>query len=199
VVVVTEGNSALVASSDLLTTLRLEGLDSSLGWLMVGGDLGDDGLVRIAGWDEALRRARLAVASELLGLGRAMLDLARTHALERHQFGQPIARFQAVRHRLADALVALEAASSAIGAAWNDGLSLSAVMAKSVAGRSARIAAGHAQQVLAGIGFTSEHPFHLHLRRVLVLDQLFGGTGRSARSLGQLILESGKLPEFGGL
>ena len=38
-----------------------------------------------------------------------MLDLARTHALERVQFGRPIARFQAVRHRLAEALVAVEA------------------------------------------------------------------------------------------
>ena len=46
---------------------------------------------------------------ETLGASRAMLALAREHALERVQFGRPIASFQAVRHRLAESLVAVEA------------------------------------------------------------------------------------------
>ena len=51
-------------------------------------------------------------------------------------------------------------------------------MAKALAGRGARTAARHCQQVLAGIGFTTEHEFHRYVRRVIVLDQLFG-TSRS--------------------
>ena len=49
-----------------------------------------------------------------------------------------------------------------------------AAMAKAIAGRSARTAARHCQQVLAGIGFTTEHALHRYVRRVLVLDELFG-------------------------
>ena len=95
------------------------------------------------------------------------------------QFDRPIAGFQAVRHRLADSLVAIEAADAAAHAAGDDGSPLTAALAKAVAGRSARTVARHAQQVLAGIGFTTEHPLHLYVRRALVLDHLLG----DARSL----------------
>ena len=47
-------------------------------------------------------------------LGRAMLALARQHALDRVQFGRPIASFQAVRHRLAETLVAIEGAEATL-------------------------------------------------------------------------------------
>ena len=47
-------------------------------------------------------------------------------------------------------------------------------MAKAVAGRQARTTARHCQQVLAGIGFTTEHPLHHYVRRTLVLDALLG-------------------------
>ena len=103
-----------------------------------------------------------------------MLELARTHALERVQFGRPIATFQAVRHRLAESLVALEAAAALLDAAWEDPSPVTAGMAKAFAGRSARTVARHCQQVLAGIGFTTEHPLHLSVRRTIVLDQLLG-------------------------
>ena len=72
-------------------------------------------------WDAA-RRARSARPSRTRSRARAatMLDLARTHALERVQFGRPIASFQAVRHRLADALVAIEALDATLGAAGDE-------------------------------------------------------------------------------
>lgn len=47
-------------------------------------------------WDDAVALARLAVGHELGGTMRAMVDLAREHALERVQFDRPIAGFQAV-------------------------------------------------------------------------------------------------------
>src|SRR5262249_46115684 len=58
-----------------------------------------------AAWQSAVALSRRAVAHQIAGATRTMLELARTHALERVQFGRPIARFQAVRHRLADVLV----------------------------------------------------------------------------------------------
>jgi alkylation response protein AidB-like acyl-CoA dehydrogenase len=110
------------------------------------------------------------------------------------QFGRPIAMFQAVRHRLAETLVAIEGAAAVLDAAWLDHDPLTAAIAKATAGRAARVTARHCQQVLAGIGFTTEHPFHHYLRRILVLEQLLGGTDRLTRELGREILARRQLP-----
>jgi alkylation response protein AidB-like acyl-CoA dehydrogenase len=123
-----------------------------------------------------------------------MLELGCDHALERVQFGQPIATFQAVRHRLADTLVAIETAEAALSAAWEDESPQTAAMAKALAGKAARTASRHGQQVLAGIGFTTEHPFHRFVRRVLVLDELFGAARTLTRTLGDDLLRTRQLP-----
>ena len=54
--------------------------------------------------------------------------------------------------------------------------------------------ARHCQQVLAGIGFTTEHPLHLSVRRAIVLDQLLGAGTALTRALGTHILSSATLP-----
>ena len=145
-------------------------------------------------WDAAVALARLAVAHELVGVSRAMLELAREHALGRIQFGRPIGSFQAIRHRLAETLVAIEMAEAVLDAAWLDGSPDTAAMAKAVAGRAARTTARHSQQVLAGIGFTTEHPLHRYIRRTPVLDGLFGGTSTLTRALGRQLIEDRQLP-----
>ena len=147
-----------------------------------------------ADWPAALPLGQLALGHELVGAGRTMLELARTHALERMQFGRPIGSFQAVRHRLAESLVALEAAAALLDAAWEDPSPVTAAMAKAFAGRSARTVARHCQQVLAGIGFTTEHPLHRSVRRTIVLDQLLGAGSVLTRTLGADILSSATLP-----
>lgn len=147
-----------------------------------------------APWAEAVAAGQRALAHELIGSMAAMLELARAHALERIQFGQPIAGFQAVRHRLADSYVALAAARAAAEAAWDDGTPHTAGVAKAIAGRNARLVAKHAQQVLAGIGFTAEHRFHQHLRRVLLLDGLLGDAKHLTRAQGAELLRSRRLP-----
>jgi hypothetical protein len=125
-------------------------------------------------WEGAIAAGRRAVAHQLAGACRTMLALARAHAVERMQFGRPIARFQAVRHRLAEALVAVEALEATLTAAWDEPVPMTAALAKASAGRTARTVARHCQQVLAGIGFTTDHPFHRFLKRVLALEGLFG-------------------------
>ena len=105
-----------------------------------------------------------------------MLSLARQHALDRVQFGRPIASFQAVRHRLAETLVAIEGAEATLNLPGEDNPDLTALLAKAAAGKAALTAAKHCQQVLGGIGFTAEHDLHHHVKRVLVLDGLLGSS-----------------------
>jgi len=195
-VVVAEADGGPVAFTVKASSLELRpvrGLDPALGIVEVTGDL-NAAAGRPVDWEAAASVGQLAVGHELVGLARAMLELARQHALDRVQFGRPISSFQAIRHRLAESLVAVEAADGLLAAAWEDPSPVMAAMAKGLAGRSARAVARHAQQVLAGIGFTTEHPLHRYVRRTIVIDQLLGASSVLTRQLGEDVLERGTLP-----
>jgi hypothetical protein len=198
VVAATErGDTALAVPTASLILDNVGGIDPNNGLLRVTGeDIGTYADVgpTSADWTSAVARARLAIGHELVGVSRKMLELARQHALGRVQFGLPISSFQAIRHRLAETLVAIEMADAMLDSAWLDGKSNTAAMAKAVAGRQARTGARHCQQVLAGIGFTTEHPFHLYLRRALLLDGLFGTSASLTRVLGQEMIGAAQLP-----
>jgi hypothetical protein len=188
-----EGAAAVAVPAAHLDQRRLRGIDPSMRLVALSGEV-DRGDARSVDWAEATHVAQLAIGHELVGASRSMLELARTHALERVQFGQAIAKFQAVRHRLAETLVAIETAQAMLDAAWEDGSTTSSAMAKSLAGRGARITSRHCQQVLAGIGFTTEHEFHRYARRIVVLDQLFGSSRTLTRDLGSSVIERRELP-----
>ncbi|MGP2441188.1 acyl-CoA dehydrogenase family protein [Streptomyces sp. JW3] len=141
-----------------------------------------------------LSEGRRALGWWLLGTGRAMLALARRHVLDRHQFGRPLASFQALRHRLAETHVALEGAEAVLTAPVRD--DTSALLAKAAAGRAALTAARHCQQALGGIGFTAEHDMHRHLKRALVLDGLLGSARELTREAGTLLLREGRAPRL---
>jgi len=189
-----EKDLAFDVSTAALDLRPVRGVDPWLGLVEVTGEVAGAETQPVMGWDAAVAVGRLAVGHELVGGSRTMLTLAREHALERIQFGRPIATFQAVRHRLAETLVAIEAAQAALDGAWLDRSPQAAAMAKAVAGRSARTAARHCQQVLAGIGFTTEHPLHRYVRRVLVLDQLLGSSNVLTKQLGTELLRTRQLP-----
>lgn len=140
-----------------------------------------------------LAAGRRALGWWLVGSSRAMLALAREHALSRTQFGKPVASFQAIRHRLAETLVAIEGAEATLHAATDDFTSL---LAKAVAGQAALTAARHCQQVLGGIGFTNEHELHRHVKRVLVLDGLLGSARELTREAGALLRAHGSAPRL---
>ena len=149
-----------------------------------------------------LTAGRRALGWWLTGVGRAMLGLARSHALDRVQFGRPIASFQAVRHRLAETLVALDGAEATLLAAADeaggaDGIG--SMLAKAAAGHAALTAARHCQQVLGGIGFTAEHGLHRHVRRALVLDGLLGSARELTREAGLLLRREGCAPRLADL
>ena len=193
--VVVAGAQAVVVDTASLDRRPVRGLDPRLGLVEVtfDGVAAASGPAPVA-WDEAVAAGRRALAHELVGVSRSMLRLARDHAVERIQFGRPIAMFQAVRHRLAEALVAIEGADAVAGAAWDDGTPLTAALAKAGAGRAARTTAKHCQQVLAGIGFTTEHPFHTYVRRAFVLDHLLGDARALTQELGAGLLDDRRLP-----
>jgi alkylation response protein AidB-like acyl-CoA dehydrogenase len=126
-----------------------------------------------------------------------MLELARTHALDRTQFGRPIASFQAVRHRLAETLVALDGAEAVLAAAEDRSatgpadIELASLLAKAAAGQAALTTARHCQQVLGGIGFTAEHALHIHVKRALLLDGLLGSARELTREAGRRLMADG--------
>ncbi|MET9039360.1 acyl-CoA dehydrogenase family protein [Streptomyces mirabilis] len=146
-----------------------------------------------AGDPVPLAAGRRALGWWLLGTGRAMLALARSHVLDRTQFGRPLASFQAVRHRLAETLVALDGAEATLLAAEDD---LGCLLAKAAAGQAALTAARHCQQVLGGIGFTAEHDLHRHVRRALVLDGLLRSGRELTREAGRLVREGRSAPRL---
>ncbi|MFI0350109.1 acyl-CoA dehydrogenase family protein [Actinomadura sp. 9N407] len=206
-VVVAEDDGALrafVVETGELETRPVGGVDPRLGLVTVEGRgiAASGGADVTAGWADALSAGRAALAHELVGVSRTMLRLAREHAVTRIQFGRPIGSFQAVRHRLADGLVAIESAEAAAGAAIEaagpgPGVQVPATpagMAKALAGRNARTVARHCQQVLAGVGFTEEHDFHHCFRRVLTLDGLLGDARSLTRELGEELLRDRRLP-----
>ena len=176
---------------DGVTVCPVGGIDPALGMVEVTGDLS---VSPPDAWSAAVAAGQVALAHELVGASKAMLQLACDHAVERIQFGRPIAAFQAVRHRLAESFVAIDGADGAVGAAWEVESPMNAALAKAIAGRSARIVARHCQQVLAGVGFTTEHPFHRYLRRMLVLDGLLGDARTLTNQLGEEMLSSRRLP-----
>jgi hypothetical protein len=146
-----------------------------------------------------LAAGRRALGWWLSGLGRAMLGLARSHALDRVQFGRPVASFQAVRHRLAETLVALDGAEATLLAAADEADGIGSMLAKAAAGHAALAAARHCQQVLGGIGFTAEHGLHRHVRRALVLDGLLGSARELTREAGLRLRREGCAPRLADL
>ena len=174
----------------------VRGIDPAAGLHAVRVEADASGATRLdpAAWRAAVALGRRAIAHQIAGASRAMLDLARGHALARMQFGRPIARFQAVRHRLADALVAVEALEATLTAAREEPSADTAALAKAVAGRTAHGVARHCQQVLAGIGFTTEHSFHRFSRRVLALDGLLGSADEIVLDLGRRLLAERRVP-----
>jgi len=131
--------------------------------------------------------AAVALAAEHVGMIDAMLEMIRTYAGQRHQFGRPLASFQVIKHRLADLLVDLERSRSAAryAAAAFDQDPVSAALPAAVAGAVCTDAvirtALETVQLHGGVGFTWEHPAHYFVRRALG-DEAGFGSARAHRA-----------------
>ncbi len=129
------------------------------------------------------RLGAIALAAEQVGVAQQCLDLTLAYALQRSQFDRPIASFQAVKHRCAQMLVAVESARSAVyGAACMAdavpgdaaALLLHAAQARVAATEAAQFCAREALQLHGGVGFTWEFDPHLYLRRAQACSQRLG-------------------------
>ncbi|WP_102418326.1 acyl-CoA dehydrogenase [Mycobacterium sp. 4858] len=149
--------------------VRLENVDVSADDVLVGARA------------SALARARTLLAAEAVGGAADCVEAAVDYAKVRQQFGRTIGTFQAVKHHCANMLVAAE---SGVAAVWDASraasedeaqFQLAAAVAATLAFPAYARNAELNIQVHGGIGFTWEHDAHLHLRRALVIQALFGG------------------------
>jgi alkylation response protein AidB-like acyl-CoA dehydrogenase len=115
-----------------------------------------------------------AVAAEQVGAAARALELTVEYTKQRRQFGRPIGSFQALKHRMADVHVHVEAARSALYAALVDGDPEAVSTAKVVCGEAFAHAAAEMIQLHGGIAITWEHDAHLYFKRAHGTALLFG-------------------------
>ncbi|MFD6169727.1 acyl-CoA dehydrogenase family protein [Streptomyces coeruleorubidus] len=152
--------------------LQLRGVEGEL--LGYGGD---DVLPALARLGDT---AAACLAAEAVGAAARVLERTVEYVGQREQFGRPIGSFQAVKHRLADVYVQVQAArSAAYYAAWATaqgervgGLALAQAL------QALRGAAAEGIQAHGGTGFTWEHDVHLYFKRAAGDELLFGPVHR---------------------
>ncbi|MCB9622637.1 MAG: acyl-CoA dehydrogenase family protein [Sandaracinus sp.] len=109
----------------------------------------------------------LGAAALMVGAASAAVETARVYALDRRQFGAPIASLQAIQFKLADGLTELDAARLLVRRAATEGRGAGA--ARMLAGRAATRAASEALQIHGGYGYTREYPVERQLRAIRML------------------------------
>ncbi|MFE9494789.1 acyl-CoA dehydrogenase family protein [Streptomyces collinus] len=125
-------------------------------------------------WARALAWARLATAAQALGVGLALLDRTVAYVRRRTQFGVPVGSFQAVKHRLADAVIALEFARPLVFGAALSLRPADVAAAKLKACEAAYITARTALQLHGAIGYTAEYDLSLWLTKARALRTAWG-------------------------
>jgi alkylation response protein AidB-like acyl-CoA dehydrogenase len=144
--------------------------------------------------ESARARVQAVVAMELVGVGRGGLDMAVEYAKVRTQFGRAIGSFQALKHMLADAHLALEPAAALTHLACVELESgvptgpLTARLALASASRAARLSILNSMQSFGGIGYTWEHGSHRYLRRVIARSAQVGSHDDQLREIADALL-----------
>lgn len=174
----------------------VRGLDPQLGWLVQEVPRSSTTVVAVGQsarllWDPVRAAGHRALASEIVGVSRAVLDVAVEHARTRVQFGRPIGSFQAIRHRLAEAYAHTAGADAMVEASWIDRHGPSAEDAKAFAGQGHGHVTRHAMQVCGAIGLSWEHPLHRYVRRGFALDALLESHRSLAERRGAQLLADG--------
>ena len=154
-----------------------------------GECVGDAALV------ERLRLEGAALAAgQLLGIAEMTQQLATDYAKKREQFDRPIGSFQAIKHILADCYTRQELARAAVyaaGATLDDpavgSVRRAVATAKLIAGDAAMKNARACVQVHGGMGYTWEIPAHYYLKRVWVLENVFGGVEEHAERMAEIV------------
>jgi alkylation response protein AidB-like acyl-CoA dehydrogenase len=130
--------------------------------------------------DQVLDLVAVGLACEQVGASQYLLDMAVAYAKERVQYGRAIGSFQAIKHKCANMLMAVETAKSAAynaagcAAEGNDELAEAAALAKVCCSETFLQVSADNIQVHGGMGYTWEHPAHLYYRRAKSSALLYG-------------------------
>ena len=148
----------------------------------------------IADVQAVIDRATIGLAAELIGGSARVLDMTLDYVKDRKQFGRPIATFQAVQHKAADMLIAIEKGrtgvyyAAAVADERTEDLAGAASVAKATANQTAVSVGQLGIQLHGGLGFTWEQDLHLYLKRAKAGEFTYGDTkwhlDRIAHSLG---------------
>jgi alkylation response protein AidB-like acyl-CoA dehydrogenase len=153
---------------------------------------------------DLLRIARLAQLARAHGGARRAFEMAVDYAKERRQFGQPIGRFQAIQHKLANNLIGLEGVRVALehaaeafdrgAASWR----YFAAAAVAFGGPALRQVALETQHAFGAIGYAEEHEAPRHFKRVHLDALAFGSVAAARRELAAHLLDEANatLPEY---
>jgi alkylation response protein AidB-like acyl-CoA dehydrogenase len=145
------------------------------------------------GLARVLDRATVGLCAEMCGGAQRVLDMCTEYAKVRVAFGKPIGTYQAVKHKCADMLVAVENAKSiTYYAAWAadervPDAPLAASMAKAYVSDAYRQVTGDGIQIHGGIGFTWEHDLHLYFKRAKGSEVAFGDATYHRERVAQLL------------
>jgi len=197
-----DGVGAFVVSRADVRLDPIDALDATrplarvaLDGVRIGADraLGAPGPATAAAVRRAVEVATTALAVETVGAAQAIFDITLAYAKQREQFGAPIGSFQAIKHKFADMLVALERAratsyfAALTIAEDDDRRALATSTAKAAAGDCAALLAKEGIQIHGGIGYTWEHDMHLYVRRVKSSSLLFGNAAQHRARVADLI------------
>jgi alkylation response protein AidB-like acyl-CoA dehydrogenase len=189
------GISAFILDAEHVRVTRDEeklGLNSSVtnDLVVEGAQIGRDRLLheenrgfRVA--MGTLDGGRIGIAAQALGIAQAGYEVARAYAAERRAFGQRIADFQAIQHKLADMSMEIDAARLLVyRAAWlkQQGRrhTEEGAKAKLFASEMARRQTAEAIQILGGYGYTKEFPVERYYRDAKITE-IYEGTSEIQR------------------
>ena len=184
---------------DLTRPMARLKFDVEVGAQSVLGEAEDAG----HGLEQSLQLARIALAAEAVGGAEWTLETTTAYAKQRMQFGRPIGSFQAVKHRLADMMVLLEAARSAswyaacVADEHPGELAEAAAIAKASSSDAFFNCASNAIQLHGGIGFTWEHDAHLYFKRARAVSTLLGSPAWQREQLARLLIHTSPVSRTG--
>ncbi|WP_454631654.1 acyl-CoA dehydrogenase family protein [Bradyrhizobium cenepequi] len=153
---------------------------------------------------DVLRKARLALMARAHGAARRAFELAVDYAKERQQFGQPIGRFQAIQHKLANGFILLEGVRLIVDHAaelhdrcdrhWQ----YFADCAAFFSAEALRRVSLETQHTFGAIGYAEEHEAPLHFKRVHLDTIALGGAAPARLGIASFLLDNGgaELPQY---
>jgi alkylation response protein AidB-like acyl-CoA dehydrogenase len=150
-----------------------------------------------SGWaniEKVLQKATIALCADMNGGTQQVLEMAVDYAKERVQFGRPIGSFQAIQHRCADMLIALEVSRVlTYEAAWriSQGLpcTMEVSMAKAWASESYRQATWWGMQIHGGVGYIEDHDMPLYYRWAKAAEVTLGDLDIHQEMIAQELLD----------